>query len=113
LCDRRPTGTFRLDSRREILSQPPAFATQGAPFGPGRRAILAVSRLTGWVLAAAVLAGAVAVGLTVGDRAASRRVLAEHNKRDFVQKVIACRHKPGEPPRHSWPECERSVRAAE
>ena len=73
-----------------------------------QRRIVAACRIAGWVLAAALLAGG-AEGLRVlRDQAAARAVTADHNRRDFVQRVIACRH-PKDRPTRTWHECELEV----
>jgi len=78
---------------------------------PGHERILAVSRIGGWVLAAVLALGA-AQGLRVlREEAAARAQTADHNRRDFVQRVIACRHPKGAPTR-TWHECELEVQNA-
>ncbi len=58
-----------------------------------------------------LVAIALAVFAVPAGLAAKKREAVE-NKRDFVQRVIACRHRPGEPPRYTWQECERKVQDA-
>ncbi len=78
---------------------------------PAHRRIVAACRIAGWALAAALLVGG-AEGLRVlRDGAAARAVTADHNRRDFVQRVIACRH-PKDRPTRTWQECELEVQNA-
>jgi IS5 family transposase len=78
---------------------------------PAQRAIVAACRIAGWALAAALLIGG-AEGLRIlRDGVAARAVTADHNRRDFVQRVIACRH-PRDRPTRTWHECELEVQNA-
>ena len=78
---------------------------------PVRRRILAASRVLGWTLAAAMLLGAIEGVGALRDQAAARRLKGDHNRRDFIQRVIACRHPKGLPAR-PWNDCEFEVQNA-
>ena len=78
---------------------------------PARQRILAACRVAGWVLAAVLLVGAVQGLRVLREEAAARALTADHNRRDFVRRVIACRHPKGLPTR-TWHDCELEVQNA-
>ena len=79
--------------------------------GAARQRILAACRVAGWLLVAVLLLATVAGLRVLRDGAAARGLTADHNRRDFVQRVIACRHPKGQPTR-SWHDCELEVQNA-
>jgi hypothetical protein len=76
--------------------------------GPARKRILAACRVVGWILVVLLVLAAVEGLRVLRDEAATRGLTGDRNRRDFVQRVIACRHPKGLPTR-SWHECELEV----
>ena len=48
----------------------------------------------------------------ISGRVEDKRTIAATHKQDFIQRVIACRHRKGQPTR-SWTDCELKVQNAQ